>query len=295
MIKYRVYKSFDCYYIAMENITLAVNEIKRNKKYSSISEDVVVGEIESYLKSNPNAKIDKFFIKEIRKKLHKIYSSYQTNKKRKKYYYLEKLKDSLLSNNFEESKKNILSILSMTLSTSERINDYEIIYKKIFEVTSLPNTIVDLGCGFNPISFSFMNLAKINYYAYDIDKEDIDFLNKYFEVLKSKGIEGHAKILNARRLEEIKNIPSSDIIFIFKLIDILETKNNKKQKNISEELIKILIQKTSFIVASFSTKTITRKKMNYPKRKGFELMLERLGLKFTSFLTDNEVFYIIYK
>ena len=33
--------------------------------------------------------------------------------------------------------------------------------------------------------------------------------------------------------------------------------------------------------------------MNKPKRKWFELMLERNNLKFKKFKTDNEVFYVI--
>ena len=69
----------------------------------------------------------------------------------------------------------------------------------------------------------------------------------------------------------------------------------QKHKKTSEELIKIMINKTKFIVASFATKTITRKPMNLPKRKGFELMLQRINLKFTTIETDNEIFYIISK
>jgi len=83
----------------------------------------------------------------------------------------------------------------------------------------------------------------------------------------------------------------SDVIFLFKVIDIIDKKNHKH----SEQLIKQLLQKTKFIVASFATKTITRKNMNFPNRKWFELMLNRNSIKFKNIKTDNEIYYIINK
>ena len=78
---------------------------------------------------------------------------------------------------------------------------------------------------------------------------------------------------------------------MFKLIDLIDKQNHKP----SEELITNLFKnkKTKFIVASFATKTLTRKSMNHPNRKWFELMLKRNNLKFNSFNTNNEIFYII--
>ena len=93
-----------------------------------------------------------------------------------------------------------------------------------------------------------------------------------------------------RNLEKISDLPLADIIFVFKLIDLLNTKNKKP----GEELIKKLIEKTKFIVASFATKTLFRKQMNFPRRKGFELMLARNNLNFHKIEIKNEVFYVIY-
>src|SRR3989344_5165844 len=97
-----------------------LNQIKKNKKYKSISNEFIMGEIEKYLKSNPFAKSDKSAIKEIRARLHKIYSSYQTNKKKKRELYLKELKQA-------KDEKQILEItnkiLSLTLSTKERFKN----------------------------------------------------------------------------------------------------------------------------------------------------------------------------
>ena len=79
--------------------------------------------------------------------------------------------------------------------------------------------------------------------------------------MKSKGLNGKAKILDMRNLKKIQELPESEIAFLFKVIDLID----KKKKILSEQLIKILIKKTKFIVASFATKTLTRKPMKLPQ------------------------------
>lgn len=273
-----------------------LRQVKENKKYKTITDSVVKKEIQDYLKSNKIKKITKQDIKNIRSKLHKIYSSFQTKKKNKKYIYINNLKKLLYNKN--PSYKNIKDIeeinnnlLSITISTKERIKDYKEIYKQIFKITGKPKTIVDLGSGLNPLSYPYMNLKKLNYYSYDIDEEDIKFFNEYFKIMKTKGLNGKASIINLKDLKEISNLPSSDIIFLFKVIDIIN--QSEKDYKLSEELIKILLTKSKYIVASFATKTITRKKMNYPNRKWFELMLKRNNLKFQTINISNEIFYVI--
>jgi hypothetical protein len=260
-------------------------EIKKNKKYSSISNEIILDEIKNYISKNKIIKITKQDIKEIRNSLHKSYASFQTKKKNKINIYLEELKKD--TDNINTTN----SLLSITLSTKERLNDYKKIYKNIFEITGKPKTIVDLGAGFNLFSYPMMGLPSLNYYSYDINEKDIDYINNYIEIMKSKGLTGRAQILNLLDLEKIKNLPTSNIIFLFKVIDLIDKDNHKP----SEELINSLFKnnKTKYIVASFATKTLTRKSMNKPNRKWFELMLERNNLKFQTFQIDNEIFYIV--
>ncbi len=264
-----------------------MQEVKANKKYSTLADEIVLQEIKEYLRKNPTLKrVDKQSVKDIRAKLHRLYSSYLRGKKSKRDKLLQELKAN------SENLNLINKILASAVSTKERLDDYQEIYKKIFQITGIPKTIIDLGAGLNPVSFSYMNLEQLNYYSYDIDNQDIDFLNKYFEIMKSKGLNGKAEILNILDFKKIKNLPSTDIVFMFKLLDLINTKNSKP----GEELIKYLINnKTKFIIASFSTRTISGKPMNLPKRKGFELMLQRNNLKFQTIKTNNEIFYVIHK
>ena len=260
-----------------------LKKVKSNRKYSSLVDEIVLDEIRKYLKKNPNETINKSMIKDIRKNLHKLYSTY-SSKKNKRNKLLEELKNNPKNLNI------IKQVLKTFVSANERIEDYEIIYKNIFNITCKPKSIIDLGCGLNPLSFPFMHLKYLDYYCYDIDEEDIKFLNEYFNIMKSKGLNGKAQILNVQDFEKIsKLLPTVDIIFLWKIIDLIDIDNHKT----SEELIKILMDKSKFLVASFATKTITRKPMNFPKIKWFELMLNRIGLSFETFSINNEIFYVI--
>ena len=129
-------------------------------------------------------------------------------------------------------------------------------------------------------------LEKINYYAYEIDKSDIDFLNRFFKVIN---VNGRAQILNINNLESLSKIPHSDIIFMFKLLDLIDKKDNNLEK-----IILLLMKKTKYIVVSFSTKTLSGKDMKLKRRTGFEYMLKNNDLKFDIIDEFNEIFYVIY-
>lgn len=269
-----------------------LEKIKQNKKYKSISDDIIISEIEQYFRLNPKiSSPDKQAVKDIRAKLHRLYSSYQTKKKRKRELYLKELKTTLSQREDESRVLEITNnLLSLTLSTKERLLDYQYIYKQIFKITGEPKTIIDLGCGLNPLSFPFMNLKKLTYYAYDIDIEDINFLNQYFKIIEEGCLDfqGKAEILDIRNLNKLKKLPESDIIFMFKLFDLLDKKTKK-------QIILVLMKKTKFIIVSFATKTLTRKPMKLKQRTGFENYLKENNLKFEKFEIENEGFYVVSK
>jgi len=271
----------------LKDIEELVKKILQAKKYKSLAEEVVKAEVSSLLKSNPRWREykEKFILKQIKAQLHKIHGSFQIDKKtdKKRQELLEKLEEN------PENIDIIQDMLETNSSTKERVEIYSDIYTNIFELTGIPNSILDLGGGINPVSFYYMGLDnKTNYYAYDINEKDKDFLNEFFKI---ESINGKADTINLRRIESIKRLPSSDICFMFKVLDVLEKKGHKY----SEELIKALFEynKCRFIVVSFATKTITGKSMNYPYRGWIERMLQRVGFNFEILKFENEIFYVI--
>jgi hypothetical protein len=260
-----------------------IKKIKDNKKYISISDSIIKREVKEYARKYNLNFYNEEDIKNIRKQLHRFYSSYQTKAKKKIPKLLEELKKN--NRDFEIINK----ILSASLSTKERLDKYPFIYDKIFEVSKKPNFIIDLGCGLNPFSITYMKLKDIRYNAYDINEKDLEFITDFFLIMK---IDGKAEIMDVRDLDSLKKIPHSDIIFMFKLYDLIVPKN-RRLKKIGEEIIKVLKQKADFIVVSFATKTLSRKLMNLPRRIGFEMMLDRNNMKYNFIQTDNEIYYVI--
>ena len=258
-------------------------EIKKSKKYKTLSEEIINDKIKEYALKNPNYKNypEKIILKEIKTILHKIHGSFQINSSDRERYLLE-LKDN------PQSKEIIVDILRTNSSTNERLEIYPQLYNKLFQITGKPKSILDLGCGLNPISASFMNLNETRYYAYDINDKDSLFLNEFFKIEKMQGI---SKTLNLQSLENIKNLEGADVCFMFKLLDVLE----KKGHRYSEEIIKVLIEKCNFIIVSFATASLGGKRMKFAERGWIERMLERIGLKFEKMKFSNEIFYIISK
>ena len=222
---------------------------------------------------------DKEIIKEVKTRLHKIYGSFQINKKKKRDMFLEELKDNPSSIDIHRK------ILETNLSTKERMRAYQTLYYRIFRLTGQPNSILDIGSGINPVSYPYLECDP-TYTALEIDQEDVDFINKYFKIKKIKG-KAELKAINRNN---IADLPNADVVFLFKVIDPLEVKKGHK---FTEILLKNL--KSRNIVASFSTKTVSNKMMKYPRRGWFEKLLQRIGYKFRIVKTQNEFYYVIQK
>jgi 16S rRNA (guanine(1405)-N(7))-methyltransferase len=181
-------------------------------------------------------------------------------------------------------RKDYVNLLKSHQSSKERLKYYEKFYKELFAITGKPDSIIDIGCGMNPISFEYMNLDNIEYYALDISKKDLEIIKEYF---KQKNINGRVKVFDAVRDKYVFN-KTYDLCFAFKLFEILET---TKSHRLTEDIIKKLPAK--WIIASFSTKTLSGAPMKRRRRIWFEVMLKRLGKKFETINFYNEIFYVI--
>lgn len=268
-----------------------VKEIKKKKTLRNLDDSFVEGIIDEYLKNNNKlhskllehskplkSKEFKILLKDIRKKLHEVYGIFDLGKKD-----LSKFKK--FNNIDDEFIKLHKELLKKHKSSLERINDYEKIYSRIFKITGKPKSILDLGCGLNPLSFVFMNLDKVDYSAFELSSKDTSFLNEYFKIMKKFGLNGKAFSCN---LINVKELPKADVVFMFKLIDTLED----LKKNVSYELIDQI--KAKHLIVSFSTKSICGKN-KLPERGWFLKLLRVKKLEYECFETDNELFYVIKK
>lgn len=205
------------------------------------------------------------------------------NKKSKKYKEIIKSRRNILNKVYGQFWLSNELKLEAHKSSKERLSFYERIYKKIFEITGKPKSILDLGAGLNPLSYKYLG-CKPKYTAIELAKKDCDKLNYYF---KKENINGTAV---QKDLTSELNFPKADVCFMFKLLESLGEQIDYKY---SEKLIKSVDCK--YLIISFSTTTINNQRMNYPRRGWLEQMLKRLNMKFDKITESNEIFYVIKK
>lgn len=162
---------------------------------------------------NERSREYKALLKEIRRKMRELYGSFSKTKitKEKKEKIIQQIK--------EGDEKALKAILSSHFSTYERLPYYEEIYRDIVGKT---NSIMDLGCGYNPFSYKYLE-GNPKYYACDISYEDVKLIQKYFDLENIKGISEKRDLTKKEDLEEIhKKSKDYETCFLFKIMDTLE-------------------------------------------------------------------------
>ncbi len=247
-----------------------VAEIKKKKELSDIPDELVRDALEAYLRKNSleipkKEKEIKIIVKEIRAKLRRYVGQYQSTKSLSK-------KSRLL----QEGK--IPELLKTHASTKERISFYNNLKEIIKQIN--PKSVLDLGCGLNPLAIASPGII---YYAYEIKKDDLEIVSEFFRINNIKG-----KIF-FQDIRKAGSFPIVDLTLMFKILDIIE----KDKYNFAKSLLQKI--KSKQIIASFSTKTLSGKPMNSPKRLWFEKILHELNYNFKTISSNNEIFYFITK
>ena len=149
-----------------------------------------------------------------------------------------------------------------------------------------------MGCGLNPISYEIIGKTlknKPEYFASDLNTEDIKFLNDYF---KLNNINAKAKVYDITNLEILKDkdFKECDLIFLFKVLDSFEF----IKRNISKKLLNEINAK--HIVVSFPMKSLVSKKtFDFSKRNWFKNYINKMNWNYEVFEIKNEIFYLIKK
>jgi 16S rRNA (guanine(1405)-N(7))-methyltransferase len=102
-------------------------------------------------------------------------------------------------------------------STRERLPLLDHFYQAIFEITGIPSSLLDVGCGLNPLALPWMELpAGCRYVPLDIDQERVDFLNRYLSLAGCEPL--------ARCQDALSHPPkdSADVALLLKMSPTLE-------------------------------------------------------------------------
>ncbi|MCL2498742.1 MAG: hypothetical protein FWE90_00220 [Defluviitaleaceae bacterium] len=162
--------------------------------------------------------------KAVKTRLHQLYGAYVQPSAYKKAVAV------LNINNKALSVPEAGGILRLHASTRERLPHYPDFYRFIFEHVPPPESIVDLGCGFNPFSLPFLFEASPDiqaklqtYYAYDICTQQAELLNRFFTVY---GLPPAAECRDLATPEPFDSEPpKADLVFMLKLLPVLEAQS----------------------------------------------------------------------
>lgn len=156
-------------------------------------------------------------------------------------------------------------ILRKHISTRERLPYYEEIYKRIFH-NYKKMSVIDLGAGINGFGYKFFkNLGvSVNYTAVESVGQLVELMNFYFKNNKLNAKAIHQSLFELNKIKNIiKKQEKPRIIFLFKVIDALES----LERNYSKKLLNELVDISDKIVISFATRSLGGRKKFFAKRK----------------------------
>lgn len=274
-----------------------ISLIKDKAELKSLDDNYVSEKVLEYLRKNPKTKnkfensknVEQFsrskefniMKKEIRKVLRESYGVFSLdNNYNELLDEFKKTKDPML----------IREMLATHQSSKERLPYYNGIYKSLFKITGEPNSIFDIGCGFNPLSYSLLGY-KPKYYCSDISSQDMSFIKKFFEISKIDGETfTNDAVNNAEELIKLVKEKKPDIIFMFKLLDTLEAVKRHNTKKLLPELTPYC----KFLIVSFATVSLGGgKAISDFKRTWFINYLEKNQWEYEPVKFPNEIFYVI--
>ena len=214
-------------------------EVLKSKKYNSLHKPLVLRICEEECKNYNNTKER---VKAVKGTLHAMYGAYVSDNMFKKANKILEANDKTLPTDVE-------AVLRLHASTKERVGDLNEFYSFIFETIGVHNinSILDIGCGFNPFTITYHPQPPKKYYALDICERIANLNNNYFKLLEIEGDAGCIDI--ATSTPQI----SVDVTFIFKLLPLIE----RQVKGRSAKLLKEI--DTKFFVITYPTKSLTGK------------------------------------
>ncbi len=256
----------------MDNLS---SGILYSKKYKHICSSVIL----RLMEENQNKyKSSKAVIKAVKSDLHRIFGSYTKPVNYKRIF--SRFKSDL--NYGFDLKSACIKILKLHSSTNERISFLSDFYAKIFDITGIPGSVLDLACGLNPVSIPWMNLPdQCSYFAYDIDESQMNFINSFFSMAN---INGSAFVQDiVAKIPDIK----ADTAFLLKSVPVLEF----QKKGIVNKIVNDLNVKN--IVVSFPLKSLGKKDKGMMKTYTDFFMLNFKNYDCKKLLFPNELVFVI--
>lgn len=216
----------------------AVQQILKAKKYANLSVETVERILQWAETRVKKKEVDKM----ARKKLHQIYGAYFSPGSASAFEKIIQEKPGSPA----EIKSFCKDLMDLHSSSQERQEDLPNFYEKIFAVTGIPDRMIDLACGLNPLSYPWIHdHGAIPYIGYDIDQKTTQLMH---DLLSFFGYPSQVQFNDL--FLGIPEHKETDIVMLLKALPCLE----QQEKGISLKLLTEI--KCRFLVVSFPSKSL---------------------------------------
>jgi 16S rRNA (guanine(1405)-N(7))-methyltransferase len=268
--------------ISDELLTTIEAEVRRPKKYSSISPDLIRQIVALEI---PKSKNVKEVIKATRNKIHQVGASFQetTLPYASWIQKLEQLPDNLQS-------AQVLDFVRVCLpyhaSTHERMPFMDQFFQQTLSPVGPISSILDMACGLTPLCLPWMPVTdNIQYTGVDIYQDMVSFLDQFFAHFH---IKHHFSVENI-----VKKIPQGNfqLALLLKTIPCLE----QVDKSIGRKLFEGI--KAENILVSFPSRSLAgrSKGMATNYEAHFNELVAGKNWKITKTAFPNEIAFLIQK
>jgi len=217
-----------------EGIAQIVAELQKSRKYRSLCSETLERVAKWSQERYPSQKAA---TKAAKRKLHQVYGAYVGQVDANEILTLLDQLDA------ENPKPICEQILHSHVSTAERFDNLADVYDAIWEITGVPNRVMDLACGLNPFTVSWMNGVN-EYFACDIDVDLAKCIGKFFENL---GFNGYSTCQDL-----LVSVPDwqADVVFLLKALPCLEQQEKDAGRHILNQI------QAPYVVVSFPAQSI---------------------------------------
>jgi 16S rRNA (guanine(1405)-N(7))-methyltransferase len=265
----------------MSDLDGIVATVLSSKKYRAVCADTVRRVAARELAAAPHSNA-KAAVKATKRRLHQIYGAFEGDLDAAAAS--RQLQAAYGTGQQGEIRAVCRQILALHSSTSERLPILDRFYAEIWAITGRPASILDLGCGLNPLALPWMDLpAETRYIALDIDATRVDFLNRFFSL---------AGLPSLARCQDLLTRPpadAADLALLLKMSPSLERQEPDATLRLMQQI------RTPHVAVSFAVKSLggREKGMLAHYRSQFREMVAGQAWTVQELVFDTELVFVV--
>jgi 16S rRNA (guanine(1405)-N(7))-methyltransferase len=189
-----------------------VNAVRAGAKYAQISEALIrdIGARELTARRTL-----KDAVKATRNKLHQVGGAY-LGASIDYSGALEELRRAKDAHDAHALRQACRSAMRMHASTRERLGILDQFYSTILSGLPGVHVVLDIACGLNPLAIPWMPLNEIEYHAYDVYEDMVDFINGFLKLID---VNGGAEVCDVMQSPPARK---ADLALLLKTLPCLE-------------------------------------------------------------------------